>query len=374
MEVPVPLAVVAGEYMDSATVVQWLKQPGDAVRAGEALALVETAKATMEVPSPASGILVRTAFPVGADVPVGEVLGWIETEDVPRPSGEPPAPGRLAITPAARRLAAQLGVNHSQLRPTRPDGRITEADVRAAAAAATSATEPPAPDHPPPGAAVGQPYSIEAPTPYRKTTAQRMAASAAIPQFQLTVPAEVGALVQTRQRSGATVRPGLTAYLVKATADTLRRHPRLNSTFEEGTLRRFHAINLGVAVATAAGLVVPVIRDADRLSVREIGAQLAELRGRAAAQRLRIEDVRGGTFTISNLGQAGVLQFAALVNPPQTAILAVGALHNDAASGAPRLLLTLSCDHRALDGADGAEFLQTLRTLLEHPATWAGEG
>lgn len=375
MEVPIPLAVVAGEYMDSATVVQWLKQPGEPVREGDVLLLVETAKATMEVTAPVSGVLARAAFPAGTDVPVGEVLGWIQTTPGPDARQEdPPARAeRPAITPAARRLAAQLGVNLSRLQPTRRDGRITEADVRAAAGGASSATDP----HPPhapaaPGTAEGDAYTVETPTSYRKTTAQRMAASAAIPQFQLTVRAEMGALVQTRRRAGEH-RPALTAYFVKAAAEALRRHPRLNSTYEEGALRRFQAINVGVAVATPAGLAVPVIHGADRLSPRDIDAQLADLRKRAVAQQLRIEDVRGGTFTISNLGERGVLQFAALVNPPQTAILAVGTLHTEGENDAPRSLLTLSCDHRALDGMDGAEFLDTLRGLLEQPAPWAGE-
>lgn len=143
MEVPVELTVVAGEYMNSATVLQWLKQPGEPVREGEILVLVETAKATMEVAAPVAGVLARTAYPAGADVPVGEVLGWIQTTPDPdaRQGGSRAPGGRIAITPAARRLAALLGVSLSRLRPTRPDGRITEADVRAAAAVATSVTD-----------------------------------------------------------------------------------------------------------------------------------------------------------------------------------------------------------------------------------------
>ena len=355
MEVPIPLLVVAGEYMDSATVLQWLKQVGEPIREGDVLALVETAKATMEVVAPASGVLVRTAFPVGADVPVGEVLGWIETT-----AG---SPERVAITPAARRLAAQLGIDLTRLHPSRPDGRITEADVRAAAnasAAAGSSTPPEAP--------ASSAFTVDVPTPYRKTTAQRMAASAAIPQFQLTVRVRLETVLQHRDGLDEARRPSLTAYLTKAVAGALSRHPRLNSTYEEGQLRLHAVANIGVAVATEMGLAVPVVHDAAHLSVVEIDDRIAQLQNRASRRRLRVEDVQGGTFTISNLGQAGILQFAALVNPPQTAILAVGAVHTEPGGGGRGCLLTLSCDHRALDGIDGAEFLKTLGALLESPS------
>jgi pyruvate dehydrogenase E2 component (dihydrolipoamide acetyltransferase) len=367
MEVPILLTVVAGEYMDSATVVQWLKQPGDPVSAGEVLALIETAKATMEVVAPASGVLVKTAFPVGTDVPVGEVLGWIETGAAPRPSEGPLASERLVISPAARRLAAQLGVNPTSLRPARPDGRITEADVRAAAGGDSSATEAPAgqqqPSH----------YTVLAPTPYRKVTAQRMTVSASIPQFQLTVAVTFEALLRRRGQLPDEQRPAMTAYFVRAAAVALAAHPRLNSTYENGEVRQHHTISIGVAVATGEGLAVPAVHDAARLSPQEIDKRLREMRDRAESRRLRLEDVQGGTFTISNLGPNGILQFAALVNPPQTAILAIGAI--DAGQpGGSRCLLTLSCDHRALDGADGAAFLQTLRALLEHPRLPDGRG
>ncbi len=367
MEIPVPLLVVAGEYMNSATVLQWLKQVGDPVREGEVLALVETAKATMEVVAPVSGVLSRTAFPAGADVPVGEVLGWIETSpgSAAQPGVPSPALDRVVITPAARRLAAQLGIDHTRLRSSRPDGRITEADVRAAVNAPSAAVISTSSE-----ASVSSAFTVDVPTPYRKTTAQRMVASAAIPQFQLTVRVRLETLLQNRDRLNETRRPSLTAYLTKAVADTLRRHPRLNSTYEEGQLRLHPVINIGVAVATDMGLAVPVVHDAVRLSVEAIDEQIAQLQERASRQRLRLEDVRGGTFTISNLGQAGVLQFAALVSPPQTAILAVGAIHLEPGCEGRGCLLTLSGDHRALDGIDGAGFLRTLRGLLENPTGW----
>ena len=208
---------------------------------------------------------------------------------------------------------------------------------------------------------------MDVPTPYRKTTAQRMAASAAIPQFQLTVRARMETLLQTRDRLDEPRRPTITAYLTKAVAEALRRHPRLNSTYEEGQLRLHPVVNIGVAVATEMGLAVPVVHDAVRLSVVDIDEQITRLQDRASRQRLRMDDVQGATFTISNLGQAGVLQFAALVNPPQTAILAVGAIQPDPGGEGRGCLLTLSCDHRALDGIDGAEFLRTLQTLLQQP-------
>jgi pyruvate dehydrogenase E2 component (dihydrolipoamide acetyltransferase) len=197
-----------------------------------------------------------------------------------------------------------------------------------------------------------------------------MVTSAAIPQFQLTVRVRMETLLQTRDRLDETRRPTITAYLTRAVAEALRRHPRLNSTYEESQLRLHPVVNIGVAVATEMGLAVPVVHDAARLSVVDIDEQITQLQDRASRQRLRIDDVLGGTFTISNLGQAGVLQFAALVNPPQTAILAVGAIHPEPGGERRGCLLTLSCDHRALDGIDGAEFLRTLGTLLQQPTEW----
>jgi pyruvate dehydrogenase E2 component (dihydrolipoamide acetyltransferase) len=192
-----------------------------------------------------------------------------------------------------------------------------------------------------------------------------MAASAAIPQFQLTIRVSLETVLRRRAAVPAERRPGVTAYLIQAAAEALVAHPRLNSTYEDNEVRQHHAVNIGVAVATEDGLAVPVIHHAPGLSADEIHVRLQGLRHRAGLHELRLEDVRGGTFTLSNLGP-DILQFAALVNPPQTAILAVGTIHPDS-TGHPRCFLTLSCDHRALDGADGAAFLRTLRAHLEQP-------
>jgi pyruvate dehydrogenase E2 component (dihydrolipoamide acetyltransferase) len=293
-----------------------------------------------------------------------------------------PAKEPLRISPVARRLAAELGVDLSTVQGTGEGGRIRREDVeRAAAARQVAAAVPPIPSPVPPVAAAG---AAEALTGVRRIVAERMTRNfATTPHFYLT--AEVDASALTRMRDGllprieaATgIRLTITDILVKVCAHALREHPEINVAYAEvsggpGLVRQVE-VNVGIAVALEDGLVVPVIRQADRLSLAEITARRAGLVERARAGKLSLTDLEGGTFTLTNLGMFGVDQFQAIINAPQAAILAVGRVRERpvAVSGAvvirPTLYLTLSLDHRLVDGAQGARFLERLAQLIEEP-------
>lgn len=405
-EEPVRLNVAAGEYMESATLIEWLRKPGDSIEEGQPLAVVETAKASMDVEASASGTILRLEFDVNDEVPIGAVLCWVESGtsgdsaradaqavdtrgEVPpstagKPEGPAPAPERrdqapsdepvrIIATPIARRIAADLGVDLTKVDGSGPRGRITERDVRAAADAREQGSLPDL-------EAAEKRYTVLRDSGYRRTTAQRMIASAEIPQFQLTRQLEMTALLATRSALPDPERPTITAMLVKAVAQALQEHPRLNATFVDGEVRHYFDTNIAVAVATDDGLAAPVIHRANTLSVADINAGLATKRSKANQRRLDLTDVSDGTFTISNLGAAGVVEFTALINPPQTAILAVGALHPAWVIGAsqprsaPCCMVTLTCDHRAVDGADGAKFLESLASVVAKRETWLDPG
>jgi pyruvate dehydrogenase E2 component (dihydrolipoamide acetyltransferase) len=213
----------------------------------------------------------------------------------------------------------------------------------------------------------------------RKTIARRLTAAWEAPVFQLTVTADATELVATRERMVELMREGdakptVSDVLTRVVASALMRHRPVNANFVDGKLHRFSAANVGLAVAAPGGLVVPVIRDADRKSVQQIAADRADLVSRARDGKLKLDDLEGGTFTISNLGMYGIEQFVAVLNPPQVAILAVGSIEDRPAAFegelaiVPTLTMTLTCDHRAIDGSEGAEFLSTVKALVEQPA------
>lgn len=402
-EQPIRLNVAAGEYMESATLIEWLKKPGESIEEGQPVAVVETAKASMDVEASSSGTILRLEYDVDDEVPIGAVLCWIETGelseskvgdthltsmDTGTPSSSEAVPARslptsdrrgqapsseslrrIIATPIARRIAEDLGVDLRKIKGSGPRGRITEQDVRTAPDTHDENSLA-VPD------AAESPYEVLRESGYRRTTAQRMIVSAEIPQFHLTIQLEMTALLAVRSELSESDRPTITAILVKAVAEVLNRHPRLNAVFVNGEVRHYFDTNIAVAVATDEGLAAPVIRGANNLSVTEINQALIEKRTRATQRRLDLEDVSDGTFTISSLGATGIVEFAALVNPPQAAILAVGSLHPAWVIGAaqPRLapccMVTLSCDHRAVDGADGAKFLQTLKSVVANPTPW----
>jgi pyruvate dehydrogenase E2 component (dihydrolipoamide acetyltransferase) len=397
-----------GQGMESGTIVRWLKSEGDAVRKGEPLFELDTDKVTQEVEAEASGVLLRIAVSEG-EVPVGQTVAFIgeagesvsEAAAVPEPSTSllrgsartapgserPAAPeqapspqqaqtnGRVKASPLARRIARERGLDLRSIRGTGPDGRVVAEDVERAAttsapAAPAATSAPPAPV--PVGEIERRPLSN-----VRRTIARRLTAAWTVPAFQLTVSIEMtraNELVAKRRELEPDVRITVTDVLTKACAHALMRHRDMNVQFAEEELLVFPSADIGLAVAAPQGLVVPVVRGAERLALAEISAVRADFVSRARDGRLRAEDLEGGTFTISNLGMFGVEEFVAVLNPPQASILAVGATVErvvpleDELRVLPLMSVTLTCDHRAVDGATGAEFLQTVKALLEDPA------
>jgi pyruvate dehydrogenase E2 component (dihydrolipoamide acetyltransferase) len=401
-----------GQGMESGTIVKWLKSEGERVEKGEPLYELDTDKVTQEVEADASGVLLQIAVQEG-EVPVGRTIAVIgeEGEEVPasRNGGEEPAPGsaesdvqtveapsqaparerereavreepepaehevpaqrdggRVKASPLARRIARERGVDLSSLAGTGPEGRIVAEDVeRAQVGAAPAPAAAPVP--------AGEVERREL-TSIRRTIARRLTEAWQIPVFQLQTSVDMtraNALVE-RLREGGT-KATVTDVLTKVCAEALMRHREVNAQWTDEAILLFPSANVGIAVATPQGLVVPVIHGAERLRLAEIAAARADVVGRARDGKLAREDLEDGTFTISNLGMFRVESFTAVLNPPQAAIVAVGATEEKpvALEGEvvvrPMLTLTATFDHRAVDGAPAAEFLQTAKELLEEP-------
>ena len=444
---------------ETGKVLRWLKAPGDAVAKGEPLVEIETDKVTVEIESPAAGILGQVTAQEGDVVPVGQTIALItapgeavavapsppgasrapgatapsrsaagapSTASAPAPSSMPaPVPstasaGAIKASPLARRLAEQHGVDLAAIRT--PSGRIEKADVlayvesrKSVAAATNGAAARLVPASPkarrlaaergidlralrgsgPGGAVISAdvPAAIPSPPSGERTRvrgpaepipvgnvwrimAERMTASwTSAPHFYLVREVNVARLVAWRaqaiKQTGARVT--YTDLLVKLVAAALVQHPRANATWKDGAIVANAEINVGLAVAIDDGLVVPVLHRADTLGLAELAARREDLVARAQGGKLRPADIQGGGFTISNLGMYGVDAFSAIVNPPQAAILAVGRIAdrvvavNGQPAVQPTMMLTLSCDHRALDGARAAQFLGALADLVEEP-------
>jgi pyruvate dehydrogenase E2 component (dihydrolipoamide acetyltransferase) len=392
-----------GQGMESGTIVKWLKSEGDAVEKGEALYELDTDKVTQEVEAEASGVLLRIAVREG-EVEVGKTIGFIgdqgeavsepaETASEPEPErdrrsysngskreaeseqAEPAAAeqadsgARVKASPLARRIARERGVDLAQLRGTGPDGRIVAEDVERSGAQPEPVAAPAAAV--PSGEVESRPLSN-----VRKTIARRLTQAWTVPAFQLTVDVDMtraNELVQGQRDLNPDVRITVTDVLTKVCAQALRRHPDMNVQYADDALLVFPSADIGIAVAAPQGLVVPIVRGAERLTIAQIAQVRADLVGRARDAKLRSEDLDGGTFTISNLGMYDVDQFIAVLNPPQASILAVGATrdrvvpHDGELHVLPVMTMTLTCDHRAVDGATGAEFLRTIRSFLEDP-------
>jgi pyruvate dehydrogenase E2 component (dihydrolipoamide acetyltransferase) len=417
-----------GQGMESGTIVKWLKGEGEPVKKREPLYELDTDKVTQEVEAEADGVLLKIVVDSG-EVEVGRTIAFIgdEGEDVPSGNGGAPAAaeaesdeaaveeqdeaetegssapamddqrargqeaaaetaaaetaevaaaparadGRVKASPLARRLAREQGIDIATLRGTGPEGRIVADDVQGAAIAPKAAPAAAA-------AASGEAEEI-ALTSTRKTIARRLTEAWEAPVFQLTLSVDMTRALELRERLVARLREGETKptvgdLLTKVTAAALVRHPAVNAHFAGDRILRFPYAHVGIAVAAPNGLVVPVIRDADRLSIQQIAAARADLVARARDGKLKLDDLADGTFTISNLGPYGIEQFIAVINPPQTAILAVGTteekpvVRDGEVMVRPLMSMTITCDHRAIDGADGAEFLRTVKELLEEPA------
>ena len=388
-----------GQGMEAGTIVRWLKSEGDTVAKGDPLYELDTDKVTQEVEADAGGVLL-TIVVSGGEVEVGTTVAVIgvageevEIEGPPAPSApvaeappEPRAspsvaepyvsardgpPGRVKASPLARRMARERGVDLTALTGTGPDGRIVAEDVESATAGAPAVRVEPSPP-------AGEVEVVEL-TSVRRTIARRLTEAWEAPVFQLSVTADASELAATRERmvellrEGET-RPTVSDVLTKLVASALVRHRAVNAHFVDGKIHRYPGANVGIAVAAPTGLVVPVIRDAERKSVQEIASVRADLVARARDGKLQLADLEDGTFTISNLGMYGIERFVAVLNPPQVAILAVGSIEErpSAIDGelvvAPTMTMTLTCDHRAIDGSEGAEFLRAVKALVEVPA------
>ena len=382
-----------GQGMESGTIVKWLKAEGEAVEKGEPLYELDTDKVTHEVEAEASGVLLKIAIPEG-EVEVGRTIGFIgaegeavqeaaeaatepkteEPKGTPKPvvQQQPAAPtsnGRIKASPLARRLARERGIDLASLRGTGPEGRIVAEDVERAEVQPAPAVAPAAPA--PPGEVESRPL-----TSIRKTIARRLTQAWTVPAFQLTVSADMtraNELVAKQRELNPDVRITVTDRLTKVCAQALMRHRDMIVPFSDEALLVFPNADVGIAVAAPQGLVVPVVRAAERLTLAQIASARGDLVSRARDNKLRTEDLEGGTFTISNLGMFDVDQFVAVLNPPQASILAVGATREQVVPRdgelrvLPLMTMTLTCDHRAVDGATGAGFLKTVKAFLEDP-------
>ena len=388
------------DSMADAVILKWLKSAGETFSRGDGLIEVETDKATVVYEAEWDGTLEAILAPEGATVAVGEPIATLVNGDgavgeVARPATtapveEPAAPAgparaeppraaarqeRAVATPVARRTAVELGVSLHGLTGTGPGGRITVDDVTRAAAAADGGE--------PTRDAISGKGEVEVltPTPTQATIARRMTESATtIPVFTVSVDADVSQILASRRdaRDSGAEAPSVNDFVVRAVAATLREFPRFNASYVDGKVECYSRVNVGIAVATDDALLVPVVRDADRLSLTEISIESRRLADAARRRALAPADFHDGTFTVSNLGMFGVGSFTAIVDPPQVAILAVGtsrrsAVEDEHGRVAFRdvMTLTLSCDHRVVYGADGAHFLSRLRELLERPLTLA---
>ena len=416
-----------GQGMEAGTIVRWLKSEGERVEKGEPLYELDTDKVTQEVEADFGGVLLKIAVPQG-EVPVGrtiavigeqgeEVSGGGEDDDE-KPTEESPPPGaaesdvpgverpaqapkreaerergreasradeqvteikqmpgredggRVKASPLARRIARERGVDLAAIGGTGPEGRVVAEDVeRATAASAAGAAAP--------LAAPGE-VEIQQLSSMRRTIARRLTAAWQAPVFQISMTADMTRARELHERlaeahADAPARPTITDLLTKACASALMRHRAVNAHYLDDAVHLFPSANIGIAVAVPGGLVVPVIAGCERRSVAELAAERAAVVGRAREGRLQQADLEGGTFTISNLGMYGVDEFIAVLNPPQAAILAVGAIEeralvqNGEIVARPVMSLTLTCDHRALDGATAADFLRSVKSFLEEP-------
>jgi pyruvate dehydrogenase E2 component (dihydrolipoamide acetyltransferase) len=362
------------DSMEEATVLAWLKRPGEAVKRGEPLVEVETDKATVVYEAEANGVLEEILVDEGGTATLGATIATLRVTGaapVPRPAEPAPEPAssRPRATPIARRLASQLGVPIGSVAGTGPGGRIVGSDVRAAAG--NGSVEPPSQG--------GRGAVTEVPhTATQRTIAQRMSESrSSIPEFTLECEILMDAASHLREdlrAGGYDPLPSYNDLVVRAAALALREFPALNASYADGKALRFGRINVGIAVATDDALIVPTVFDADQKSVFEIAVESRRLAERARTRSLTAEELADGTFTVSNLGMFGVRRFHAVINHPQAAILSVGEVARRPVVGedgqlAARLTVevALSCDHRVVYGAEAATFLQRLRALLEHP-------
>jgi pyruvate dehydrogenase E2 component (dihydrolipoamide acetyltransferase) len=373
---------------ETGKIISWLKKEGDPINKGEPLLEIETDKITFEVEAPEAGVLAGVKSNEGDEVPVGQVIAWIVApgEQPPaeastaapsvgrghaRPQPQPaaaaapakPAVDSAQISPKARRLAKELGVDLSRVRGTGPDGTITSDDVQAAAKAPVPPAPPPA-EHAPAMSAIARLMA-------ERTTESWTTA----PHFFLVRDVDASALAAARDQFGA-AKITHTDLLIALVARVLAKHPKMNASWTSGGIRLNPSVNISMAVAVQDGVVGAVIPNANTTALTDIATERRELADRARAGKLRPADVTGGTFTISNLGMYGIDAFSAIITPPQAAVLAVGRIADrvvpvEGKPGIrPMLTLTLSSDHRVVDGAQAAVFLNDVAEAIREPQKW----
>ena len=402
--------------MEEGRLVKWHKHEGDAVKAGDTLAEVETDKAIMDLQARADGILRQVSAAEGQTVPVGKELAVIvapgeplgagrgtgdERRVAPSPAATAPAsspaprhspPAAAAAdaapvkaSPLARRMAKESGVDLKLLTGSGPGGRVVRRDLETAGArpaATVSASAPVAPVPPPPSpvpvSRTGAPYEDVPLTQIRKTIAKRLATSLGpVPHFFLTTEVDMERAAEARdalnRQLGDRGKVSFNDIILKATALALTKHRACNAWFQEDHIRYWNEVHIGMAVAVEDGLITPVIRNADVKPLLEIGREAGDLADKARSRRLQPHEYTGSTFSVSNLGMFDIDQFTAVINPPEAGIIAVGSIVQKPvvvdATVLPRrrMRITMSCDHRVIDGATGAGFLKTLKEMLENP-------
>jgi len=393
--------------MEEGRVVKWLKRDGDPVKTGETLAEVETDKAVMDLVARADGVLRQVAAAEGQTVAVGSVVAVIAAPgeaitavaaSAPKPAPAPPSGSaergavpsaavpadatRVKASPLARRIAKEAGVDLKLVAGTGPGGRVTKRDLEARAVAAQPAPQREVPLPAPRSPLVtrgGEPYQDVPLTQIRKTIAKRLATSLGpIPHFFLTTEVDMERASEARDALNRQLgdqggKVSFNDLIIKATAQALTKHPACNAWFQEDHIRYWNEVHIGMAVAVEDGLITPVIRNAELKSLAEIGREAKELADRARSRRLQPNEYTGSTFSVSNLGMFDIDQFTAVINPPEAGIIAVGSIVQKAVvvDGQPavrrRTRITMSCDHRVIDGATGAAFLKTLKQMLENP-------
>ncbi|MBM3647088.1 MAG: pyruvate dehydrogenase complex dihydrolipoamide acetyltransferase [Alphaproteobacteria bacterium] len=407
--------------MTEGKLAKWHVAVGDAVKAGQVICEIETDKATMEVEAVDEGKIGQLVVAEGTEgVKVNAVIAVLLEDgekDVPKVAAAPaaaapatataatpvaaarptPAPAlppaavssgtRLFASPLAKRIAADKGIDLSRLKGSGPNGRIVKADVEGAKPGAAPVATPTAAPAPRPAAPAAQPVFVapgDSRLPHsavRKVIARRMLESKqTVPHFYLTVELEIDALLAARQAINAVAekkgaKVSVNDMVIKACAKALRDHPECNASWTEDEMIRYGAVDISVAVATDRGLITPIVRNADMKGLAQIATEMKDLAARAKTGKLKLDEFQGGGFTISNLGMFGVQSFAAIINPPQAMILAVGAGEERAVVRKGQMVVrtmmscTLAVDHRVVDGAMGAQFLQTLRAYVEQPAS-----
>ena len=394
--------------MEEGRLVKWTKHEGDPVKSGDTLAEVETDKAVMELVARADGQLIKVMVPEGTTVPVGNIVAWIgkpgekvdgagSTEQgaaAPKPApataspklASAPAPipvaapadaTRVKASPLAKRIAKEVGVDLKLVQGSGPGGRVVKRDVEGGAAQARAVATP-APSSVL-RAPSGVPFEDVPLTQIRKTIAKRLAASLGpIPHFFLTTEIDMERAAEARealnkQLGEAGGKISFNDIVIKAVALALVQHRACNAWFQEDHIRYWNEVHIGMAVAIEDGLITPVIRNADMKSLREISAESRELAGRARNRRLKPEEYTGATFSVSNLGMFDIDHFTAVINPPESGIVAIGSIAAQAVADGDRVVVrrrmraTMSCDHRVIDGATGAAYMRTLKQMLENP-------